>query len=67
MTKQDYIQCIREYQGIANCELFFTWLKENPNFIDCHEIEIEINFMMYTVAALSFMKGVTLGDLHGFK
>jgi hypothetical protein len=61
MTKQDYLECIREYQGIASPELFFQWLKENPNFTDCHEIEIEINFMMYTVAALSFIKGYQHG------
>ena len=57
MTKYQYLQCLREYIEIADCELFFEWLKENPSFMELDEVEIQINFMMYTVASLCFIKG----------
>jgi hypothetical protein len=61
MTKKEYTDSIKMYQKIANCELFFQWLKENPGFLDRNKVEIQINFMMYTVAALSFIKGYQHG------
>lgn len=58
MTKDDYIDSLKQCQEIADCELFFTWLEESPSFMELDEVEIQLNFMMYTVAALSFVKGM---------
>ena len=61
MTKDIYIQCLKFYQDKADCQLFFAWLEEHPDFMDMHELEIQINFMMYTVAAFAYMDGVAMG------
>jgi hypothetical protein len=57
MTNKQYSQCLIAFKEIADCQLFFTWLEENPHYIGLSDIEIEINFMMRCVAHMAYAKG----------
>jgi hypothetical protein len=49
MTKIQYIKLLTQAKQKTTDD-FFAWLVESPNFIDLSPIEIEINFLLYSVA-----------------
>ena len=58
MTKEIYERTLNQYQDVfLGQDTFFEWLVENACFIDRHPLEIEVNYMMYSIAKLSYAKG----------
>ena len=49
MTKAQYIKLLKQ-TCIKTTDDFFAWLKESPDFMELTPLEIEINFMMYSLA-----------------
>lgn len=49
MTKAQYIKLLTQTK-FKTTDDFFAWLEDSPSFMELTPLEIEINFMMYSLA-----------------
>jgi hypothetical protein len=49
MTKEQYMKLLTQ-TTCKTADDFFPWLEESPDFMELTPLEIEINFMMYSLA-----------------
>ena len=57
MTQHEmYLKVLRDSKD-KNTDIFFKWLKKYPDFMTFTEIEIEINFMLYSMVVDAYKLG----------
>lgn len=53
MNTEIYILVLKEAKN-QSMKDFFDWLTQTPEFMELSDIEIELNFMIYSVAKISY-------------
>ena len=56
MKTEQYIKIVKQSKN-KTLDDFFTWLTQYPEFMELHEIEIQINFMMYSMVNDAYKLG----------